>query len=42
VGDERLYLFYSAEARTAFLDDPAAILERATHKWPQVARTIGR
>jgi hypothetical protein len=39
---ERLYLFYSAEARTAFLADPGAVIERATRKWPDVARTIGR
>jgi hypothetical protein len=39
---ERLYLFYSAEARTAFLADPGAIIERATRKWPEVVRTIGR
>jgi len=42
VAAERLYLFYSAEARTAFLADPGAIIERATRKWPQVARTIAR
>jgi hypothetical protein len=39
---ERLYLFYDDEARTAFLADPGAIIERATRKWPEVARTIGR
>jgi hypothetical protein len=37
---ERLYLFYSGEARMAFLAEPGAILERATRKWPEVARTI--
>jgi hypothetical protein len=42
VAAERLYLFYSAEARTAFLADPGAIIERATNKWPEVVRTIGR
>jgi hypothetical protein len=42
VAAERLYLFYSAEARTAFLADPGAMIERATRKWPEVARTIGR
>jgi hypothetical protein len=42
VAAERLYLFYSAEARTAFLADPGGIVERATHKWPEVARTIAR
>lgn len=39
---ERLYLFYSAEARSAFLADPGRIIERATRKWPAVARTIAR
>jgi hypothetical protein len=42
VSGERLYLFYSAEARTAFLADPGRIIERATRKWPAVARTIAR
>ncbi len=42
VSDERLYLVYSSEARTAFLDDPGGILEPAKHKRPQVARTIAR
>jgi hypothetical protein len=37
---QRLYLFYSAEARTAFLAEPDAIIERATRKWPAVMRTI--
>jgi len=40
VTGERLYLFYSAEARTAFLADPGRIIERAMRKWPDVARTI--
>ena len=40
--DERLYLFYSDEARTAFLADPGRIIDRATRKWPEVARSIGR
>ncbi|HEY1474491.1 MAG TPA: YHS domain-containing (seleno)protein [Pseudolabrys sp.] len=39
---ERLYLFYSDEARTAFLADPGRIIERATRKWPEVARSIAR
>jgi YHS domain-containing protein len=37
---QRLYLFYSEEARTAFLAEPAAIIERATRKWPAVMQTI--
>jgi hypothetical protein len=39
---ERLYLFYDAEARAAFLADPRTILDRATRKWPAVALTIDR
>jgi len=39
---ERLYLFYDAEARAAFLAEPRAILDRATRKWPAVARAIDR
>jgi hypothetical protein len=42
VTGERLYLFFNAEARTAFLADPGRIIERATRKWPDVARTIAR
>jgi hypothetical protein len=37
---ERLYLFYSAQERTAFLADPGRVLEAAERKWPTVARTI--
>ena len=39
VTGERLYLFYSAEARAAFLADPGRIVDSATRKWPTVART---
>jgi hypothetical protein len=42
VAAERLYFFYNAEARAAFLADPGTVIERATRKWPEVARTIGR
>jgi YHS domain-containing protein len=38
----RLYLFYSAAAREAFVIDPGRIIETAERKWPEVARTIGR
>jgi hypothetical protein len=40
VSGERLYLFYSAAERAAFLADPGRILEAAERKWPAVARTI--
>jgi YHS domain-containing protein len=42
VSGERLYLFYSADAREAFLADPARFISRATHKWPEVVRAIAR
>jgi hypothetical protein len=42
VSDGRLYLFYSEEARAAFLADPGGIIEAAERKWPDVARSIGR
>jgi hypothetical protein len=42
VTGERLYFFYSAEARAAFLAEPGRIIEAAERKWPEVARTIAR
>jgi hypothetical protein len=42
VSGERLYLFYSAEARAEFLADPGGVIARATRKWPEVARGIAR
>ncbi len=42
VTGERLYLFFSEEARTAFLADPGRIIDSALRKWPEVARTIAR
>jgi hypothetical protein len=42
VTSERLYLFYSAETRAAFLAEPGNNIEAAERKWPDVARTIGR
>jgi hypothetical protein len=38
----RLYLFYSEQARRAFGADPGRLIEAATRKWPEVARGIGR
>jgi hypothetical protein len=37
----RGYLFYSEQARTAFLPDPGRIIETAERKWPDLARTLG-
>jgi len=42
VTGERLYLFYSEEARAAFLAAPGRIIARATHNWPEVAHSIAR
>jgi hypothetical protein len=42
VTGDRLYLFYNAEARAAFLAEPGNIIEAAERKWPEVARDIGR
>ena len=42
VTGERLYLFYSAEARATFLADPGRILDAADRKWPIVTRSIAR
>jgi hypothetical protein len=39
---ERLYLFYSANARADFLIDPGRIIDAASRKWPTVARSIAR
>jgi hypothetical protein len=39
---ERLYLFYSPEARTAFLAEPGNIIARAMRKWSAIERTIVR
>jgi len=42
ISGERLYLFYDAQARATFLAGTAAVIERATRKWPQVARTVAQ
>jgi hypothetical protein len=41
VAGQRLYLFYSEQARTAFLPDPGRIIETAERKWSDLARTLG-
>lgn len=38
---QRLYLFYSEKARTAFLADAGRIIDAAERKWPGVASAIG-
>jgi hypothetical protein len=34
--DERLYLFYTAEARSKFIENPDNVIEAATARWPDV------
>jgi hypothetical protein len=40
--EQRLYLFYSAEARAAFARDPEAAIEAAERHWPTVRRALVR
>ena len=40
ISDERLYLFYSQEARSAFVKDPASAIEAAERNWPELRRTL--
>lgn len=40
--EQRLYLFYSAEARAAFARDPEAAIEAAERNWPAVQRSLVR
>lgn len=42
VVSERLYLFYSAAHRDAFLADPGRVIATAERHWPAVERTIAR
>jgi len=39
---ERLYLFYSAEARAVFAADPQTAIEAAERNWPLVKRALVR
>jgi hypothetical protein len=40
VFENRLYLFYTADARAVFLADPAGVIANAEARWPQVAKTL--
>ncbi len=40
IAGERLYLFYSPEARRAFSADPESAAAAAERKWPAVLRTL--
>jgi hypothetical protein len=42
IAEQRLYLFYSAEARAAFAGDPETAIEAAERNWPAVKRTLVR
>jgi hypothetical protein len=37
---DRLYLFYTADARTAFMADPAAAIKAAEARWPAVMHDL--
>ena len=36
VHDERLYFFYTTEARQSFIDDPAMVIASASARWAEV------
>jgi hypothetical protein len=40
VVEDRLYLFYTAQARAAFLADPAAVIAAAEARWAQVMHDL--
>ena len=42
IAEQRLYLFYSAEARAAFARDPANAIEAAERNWPELQRMLVR
>ena len=40
IAEQRLYLFYSAEARAAFARAPENAIEAAERNWPELQRTL--
>jgi YHS domain-containing protein len=42
IAAQRLYLFYSAEARAAFARDPQSAIEAAERSWPELQRRLVR
>ena len=40
VSDQRLYLFYTADARAAFMGDPTAAIKAAEARWPAVMQEL--
>jgi hypothetical protein len=39
---QRLYFFYSENARAAFLADPGRIIDTAERRWPEIARGLAK
>jgi hypothetical protein len=42
IAEQRLYLFFSAGARDAFIRDPESAIEAAERNWPAVQRALVR
>ena len=40
IAEKRLYLFYSAAARAAFVENPDRAIDAAERHWPEVLRTL--
>ena len=40
IADQRLYLFYSEEARSTFIQNPEGAIEAADRHWPEVLLTL--
>jgi hypothetical protein len=40
IAENRLYLFYSTDARAVFVDDPKLTIEAAERNWPEVLQTL--
>ena len=40
IAEERLYLFFSAQARDSFAANPGAVIDAAERGWPAVLRTL--
>jgi hypothetical protein len=38
--EDRLYLFFDADARAAFAAEPDRLIAEAEHQWPKVLRTL--
>jgi hypothetical protein len=40
IAEDRLYLFYSAQARTLFVENPEQVIKAAERLWPDVSATL--